>query len=103
MIYGEGLVGFAHAFLQKGAQSLLVSLWSVDDEATSILMERFYENLLGKYEDERAGHVGERMGKAEALQEAKRYLREHTGDEQGMHPYEHPFFWAGFILIGDRN
>ena len=102
-IYGEGLVGFAHAFLQKGAQSLLLSLWNVQDKATSLLMERFYENLLGAYTDERAGHIGDPMTKVEALQEAKRYLRNYTGYERGKHPYEHPYYWAPFILIGDGN
>ena len=101
-IYGEGLVGFAHAFLQKGAQSLLLSLWNVEDKATSLLMERFYENLLGRYTDERAGHPGEAMTKVEALQEAKRYLRTYT-DDWGNRLYEHPYFWAGFILIGKRD
>src|SRR5262249_44820845 len=42
---GEGYVGFAHALLLAGARSLVVSQWEVDDEATSLLMVRFYQNL----------------------------------------------------------
>ncbi|MCK4409129.1 MAG: CHAT domain-containing protein, partial [Candidatus Eisenbacteria sp.] len=84
-----------HAFLQAGARSLLVSLWKVDDQATSLLMRRFYGNYLGNDD-------GERMGKAEALQEAKQWLREYT-NEAGNHPYEHPYYWSAFILIGDRS
>jgi CHAT domain-containing protein/tetratricopeptide (TPR) repeat protein len=101
-VMGEGHVGFAHAFLRAGARSLLASLWKVEDDATSLLMRRFYENWLGKYEDERAGCIGEPMSKAEALREAKAWLREYT-DEHGFHPYGHPFFWSAFILIGDRS
>ena len=45
---GEGHVGFAQAFFLAGARSLVVSLWAVDDRATSLLMTRFYQNWLGK-------------------------------------------------------
>jgi CHAT domain-containing protein len=101
-VTGEGYVGFAHAFLQAGARSLLVSLWKVEDTATSLLMRRFYENRFGKHEDRRSGHVAEPMPKAEALQEAKRWLRAYT-DENGDQPYQHPYYWSAFVLIGDRS
>ena len=58
--------------------------------------------LLGEYEDEGKGRAGEPMSKAEALQEAKRWLREHT-DESGHTPYEHPYYWSAFVLIGNRS
>ena len=99
-VRGEGFVGFAHAFLQAGARSLVVSLWEADDRATSLLMQRFYENWLGKYDDEQGGKAGEPMSKAEALREAKRHIRTYT-NEYGHRPYEHPFYWSAFILIGD--
>jgi CHAT domain-containing protein len=41
---GEGVVGLPWAFLARGARAVIVSLWSVDDEATSMLMQRFYEH-----------------------------------------------------------
>ena len=78
----------------------LTSLWKVEDRATSLLMRRFYENRLGEYEEERKEHKGGPMSKAEALQEAKLWLRDYT-DESGEHPYEHPYFWSAFVLIGD--
>jgi tetratricopeptide (TPR) repeat protein len=67
---GEGHLGFAQALLQKGARALVLSLWQVDDTATALLMTRFYENLLG-------GRPGLRgpLGRAEALAEARRWLR----------------------------
>ena len=99
-IGGEGYVGFAHAFFQAGARSLLVSLWKVEDRATALLMKRFYENYTGRFDGERAGYDAGPMPKAEALSEAKRWLRTHE-DESGRTPYEHPYYWSAFILIGD--
>jgi tetratricopeptide (TPR) repeat protein len=68
---GEGFVGFAQALLMSGARSVCLSLWKVDDVATALLMRRFYANLLG-----RGGGPPGPLPKAEALAEAKRWLRE---------------------------
>ena len=116
---GEGFVGFAQAFFLAGSRSLLVSLWEVDDRATSLLMTRFYQNWLGK----RPG-LDKPLSKAEALQEAKAWLRGLTGaggraanwsqitrgddpdpvqPAAASHPFAHPHDWAGFILMGDPN
>jgi hypothetical protein len=113
---GDGLLGFAQAFLSVGARSVVLSRWQVDDRATSLLMVRFYENLLGK----RAG-LKKPMGRAAALQEAKDWLRKLTLKEAekaieslprgkiGPAPkgkaksYEHPYYWAAFTLIGDPD
>jgi CHAT domain-containing protein len=117
---GEGYLGFAQALFVKGAKSLVLSLWEVNDEATSLLMTRFYQNLLGR----RRG-LTKPMPKAEALHEAKEWLRNLAAKEiddelarltrggpvkrPGVAPassirrYEHPCFWAGFILIGDPD
>jgi CHAT domain-containing protein len=73
---GEGFVGFAQALILAGSRSVCLSLWKVDDTATALLMGRFYENLLGK----REGLKGP-MPKAEALAEAKTWLRELSRDE----------------------
>ncbi|MBD3348053.1 MAG: tetratricopeptide repeat protein, partial [Candidatus Eisenbacteria bacterium] len=97
-VVGEGYIGFAHAFLQAGARSLLVSLWKVEDRATSLFMRRFYENRLGAYDDERGGPPGRPMSKAKAVKEAKHWLR-HYADADGYRPYEHPYYWSAFILI----
>ncbi len=63
---GEGFVGFTQALLLSGTRSLALSLWKVDDRATSLVMVRFYRNLLGT----RRG-LSKPMPKAEALHEAK--------------------------------
>jgi CHAT domain-containing protein len=98
-IAGEGYIGLVNAFLQAGARSLLVSLWRVEDEATALLMGRFYENLTGTFHGERQAYAGEPMPKAEALREAKHWLRTYT-DEDGRQPFRHPVYWSGFVLIG---
>jgi CHAT domain-containing protein len=67
---GEGFVGFTQALLMSGARSVCLSLWKVDDTATALLMQRFYANLLGR----RPG-LAAPLPKAEALQEAKTWLR----------------------------
>jgi len=133
---GEGFVGFTQALLMSGARSVCLSLWRVNDRATSLLMTRFHQNLLGK----RAG-LSRGMSKAEALDEAKRWLRSLTADQingelaalergdvrplaavngalppnatqpdasaapkpRGVRPYDHPYFWAAFVLVGDPD
>jgi CHAT domain-containing protein len=118
---GEGFLGFAQALFLAGARSVLVSLWKVDDTATALLMTRFYQNLLGKRPGLKAP-----LPKAEALREAKLWLRDLTATEvqalqtelragrlgagpavkrqveaEAERPYAHPHYWAAFILIGD--
>jgi Tfp pilus assembly protein PilF len=125
---GEGLLGFSQVLVAKGARSLVLSLWKVNDTATALLMTRFYQNLLGKREGLKAP-----LPKAEALREAKQWLRtlpiaerdalaaklgkgELRGTEVearpvakaeakggGDAPYAHPRYWAAFILIGDLD
>ena len=73
---GEGFVGFTQALLMSGARSVCLSLWKVDDKATSLLMTRFYQNLLGKRR-----RLSKPMPKAEALHEAKQWLRGLTVDQ----------------------
>ena len=83
---GEGFVGLSWGFLLAGARSVLASLWDVDDNATALLMARFYSGVLGAFEEPRscAGRsypAGRAMPKLEALHEAKRWLRALTRTE----------------------
>jgi CHAT domain-containing protein len=67
---GDGLLGFAQAFLLAGSRAVCLTLWEVDDTATALLMDRFYRNLLAKRQD-----GAKPMRKAAALHEAKHWLR----------------------------
>jgi CHAT domain-containing protein len=80
----EGTVGLQRAFVAKGARALLVSLWSISDDATTLLMRRFYTHWLDD-----PGH----QNKAEALRRAQ-------ADVRSDPRFEHPRYWAAFQLIG---
>jgi CHAT domain-containing protein len=77
---GDDVVALSGAFISAGASTVIASLWSVDDEASAILMKSFYT------------HLKQGMTKAEALREAQRETRA---------KYAHPYYWAAFVLAGD--
>ncbi len=93
VLRGEGPLGFVQAFLQAGAHNVVVSRWKVSDQATSLLMERFYSSLLSQ------PHPAGPVAMAEALRDARAWLRDYQ-DTDGHRPYAHPFFWASFVLYG---
>lgn len=77
---GDSVMALPWGFMYAGAPTVVASLWKVDDTATALLMIRFYKNLLGTFDEERAAPneryaAGEAMPKAEALREAKLWLR----------------------------
>jgi CHAT domain-containing protein len=76
---GDELLGLTRSFLYAGTPSLVVSLWRVNDDSTTLLMKRFYEGLL-------AGET-----KARALQQAMIEIKQ---------KYPHPYYWVPFILMG---
>ena len=83
-VRGEGLVGLTRGFMYAGAARVLVSLWDVDDQATSELMGRLYRGMLGK----------KQLAPAAALREAQVALwREKR--------WRAPYYWAGFTLQGE--
>jgi CHAT domain-containing protein len=82
-VRGEGLIGLTSGFMHAGASSVAASLWKVDDQATSELMEHFYSNMLEKS-----------MRPADALRAAQNTLR---ADPR----WQSPHFWAAFTLQGE--
>jgi hypothetical protein len=78
----EGVLGIASSFVSAGSRAVVASLWQVDDRTTAELMRHFYSELA-------AGKSA-----AAALRGARSSLRKD-------HP--EPFFWAGFVVIGDGN
>jgi CHAT domain-containing protein len=107
---GEGVFGLRRSFNLAGAKTLVMSLWKVNDLATMILMEKFYQNLLS-----------ENMGRLSALRDAQKYLRDinigelkslfpeyneiiteyFSQESEDRQPFSHPYFWGGFILQGE--
>lgn len=79
---GDDLVGLVRGFLYAGAASLAVSLWTVDDVAMTELVVQFYTHWL------------DGQGKARALQLAQQAL---------IQKYEHPFYWAPLVLVGNER
>jgi CHAT domain-containing protein/Tfp pilus assembly protein PilF len=82
---GKEIEGFAVLAQQKGARSVLASLWPVADKSTPLLMEKFYQ----------ARAANPSTSKAEALRAAQLSLLRDTPS------FSHPFYWAPFILIGN--
>lgn len=85
---GEGLIGMSWAFLVAGTPTTVVSQWKVDSAATSKLMVAFHRNLKA------SGGAGVIAGRAEALRAAVLPLL-------ATAEYRHPFYWAGFVMIGN--
>ena len=82
---GEGVVGLARAFLQSGASTVVATLWPVEDRAARELMVRFYEELASG------------TSAAAALSRAQTEIAQGRAGQTRRYPY----FWAGFVLIGD--
>jgi len=91
--------GFTSALFASGARRVLSSIWTVDDRATTVLMERFYENLTGRFTGVRLGYRAAAMPPARALREAKAYVRNLEAAD-GRRPFAHPAYWGGFLLVG---
>src|SRR5262249_47806687 len=79
---GDELHGLMRGFLCAGAPSMVISLWNASDAATADLMTRLYQNI----------HDGD--SKRSALRKAQLAVRA---------LYEHPYFWAPFVLMGSPN
>jgi len=86
---GEGIIGFAWAFFVAGSPSTVVSQWKVDSVSTTHLIRDFHANW-------RQTPSARHLPKAEALRKAAMKLLKNKH-------YQHPFYWASFIVIGDPS
>lgn len=86
VVAGEGVLGLSWALSRAGAASLVVTLWEVSDAASAEMMAAFYRSL------------AEGQPKAAALTAARKQLA--RGANATL---RHPYFWAGFALIGDSD
>jgi CHAT domain-containing protein len=84
---GEGVFGLRRAFQVAGVRTVIMSLWSVDDQATRVWMRALYQGRLQKG-----------LSTAEAMHNASlSVLRE----RRARHQSTHPFYWAAFVAAGD--
>jgi CHAT domain-containing protein len=90
-------MGLSSSFLFAGAHNVLATQWPVDDNASRLLIENFYQSL------------NDGLSAVKALQQAQYQLRNLTiadikarfPDQRITRSYNHPYYWAGFVLIGD--
>ena len=82
-VRGEGLIGLTQGFMTAGARSVVASLWQVPDRATAELMRRFYGYMLD-----------EGLAPAAALRKAQLA-------SAAERRWSDPYFWGGFVLVGD--
>jgi CHAT domain-containing protein/tetratricopeptide (TPR) repeat protein len=82
---GREIEGLSAIVQQRGARQVIASLWRVEDESTAQLMHGMYLSL--------AAHGADVAG---ALQQAQQRLRAQVVG--GRHPYQHPYYWAGFVV-----
>lgn len=84
LLKGEGVMSLARGFFYAGCPSIIMTLWTVEDQTGSNLMTNFY------------GFLSQGMKKDDALRQAKlEYLK--TADSLKAHPY----FWSGYVSLGD--
>lgn len=83
---GEGMISLAHAFNYAGSESILTSLWKIDEQSSAIIIESFYDYLKKGW------------SKDKALQQAK---LDYISTAEGR--TAHPQYWAGLVLIGDTT
>jgi CHAT domain-containing protein len=86
---GEGVLGLRRAFQLAGARTLIMSLWSVEDESAREWMRALYE-----------GRLTDGLSTADAVRHASLAVlnaRRQRGETT------HPFYWAAFVAAGDWN
>src|SRR5215204_310875 len=84
---GEGMIGLSCAMFIAGVPSLVVSQWKVESAGTIELMVSFHRGLISPTT---------KLTKSEALRQAALKLLKNPETS-------HPFYWAGFVLVGEGN
>lgn len=113
-ITGDGVFGLQRGFKKAGANTLLMSLWKVNDNATQLLMTQFYKNLLAgksKFESLREAQkyvrdyeveietTPDKRWQSEARQKEKQSKKPMPKEFKKIKKYKDPFYWAAFILL----
>ena len=84
-VTNDGVWGLQRGFKKAGVNSIIMTLWEIDDTATSLFMSEFYRNYFRDY------------NKHSSLISAQKYLQQYSKE------YAHPYYWAGFILLDGLN
>jgi CHAT domain-containing protein/tetratricopeptide (TPR) repeat protein len=82
---GEGIMSLARDFMYSGVPSILTTLWQINDQSSSRIIQDFYHEL-------------QNTPKHKALQLAKQHYLEQASAFRA-----HPYFWSGYILVGNTN
>jgi len=85
LLEGEGLESLGRAFLESGVSVAVTTLWRVADEPTAAFMEQFYH------------HLGRGLSVAEAVRQSQQAFVAAGG------AWSHPYFWSGFVVVGDGS
>lgn len=107
-VYCDIGLGIRRAFINAGVQCMILNLWKTDDNAARMIMKCFYHY-----------YITEHRNVEESLQKAIHYVRTSTvktirnepyysetmedvfsGMEEDQVPYAHPYYWAGYIVMG---
>lgn len=87
-IKGDGVFGLQRGFKKAGVQTIMMTLWEVDDVATQMLMTEFYKGLTGG------------LLKQEAFLKAQKMVRDYKGKIDGVYKdFSNPRYWAAFIML----
>lgn len=112
-IKGDGVFGLQRGFKKAGANSIMMSLWKVDDEATRLLMTQFYKNLTSgksKFESLKLAQkfVREYEVEVEVKDDERHAVSAHAKVQEQkdkaktykkVRKYQDPYYWAAFILL----
>ncbi|MFH1121426.1 MAG: CHAT domain-containing protein [Bacteroidota bacterium] len=86
LMKGEGMMNLARGFIYAGVPGIVMTLWSVEDQSSAEIVEKFYE------------YLEDGLSKDEALRQAKLDLI-----SQGDPLRSHPYYWAAYVTIGDYS
>jgi CHAT domain-containing protein len=87
---GEGVYGLQRAFIIAGAESIILSLWKVDDRTTQELMTLFYNDWIQRMQ--KGGRAPENVVRREAFRTAQTQLKA---------KYPDAYYWGAFVMVGE--
>lgn len=102
--------GLANVLQTRGAKTVLATQWAIEDKSTSILMPRFYKNLANGLNKVEAISLAQRSFIEQDIKTNKgqqpsrgiaHRMKNIKFNANSKRPYAHPYYWAGFLLMGN--